>query len=73
MKNDFFEPMDMQKSRFEVYAAKPTEWIDDLVTYRIKFELMANKEMGVFLKLTSAFLNTNFWRPNKKNICESTD
>ncbi len=44
----------MQKSRFEVYAAKPTEWIDDLVTYRIKFELMANKEMGVFLKLTSA-------------------
>lgn len=38
----------------EVYAARPTEWAEDLVTYEGKFELMENKEMGVFFKMTDA-------------------
>lgn len=38
----------------EVYAVKPTEWVDDLVTYEGKFELIDNKELGVFFKMTGA-------------------
>jgi hypothetical protein len=50
----FFCPPGAPNEIVEVYASKPTEWIEDLVTYEGKFELMENKEMGVFFKMTNA-------------------
>lgn len=38
----------------EVYAEKPTEWVDDLITYEGRFELIDNKDLGVFFKITDA-------------------
>lgn len=50
----FFCPPGAPNEIIEVYTTKPTEWVEDLVTYEGKFELMENKEMGVFFKLTEA-------------------
>lgn len=50
----FFCPPGAPNEIIEVYADKPTEWIEDLVTYEGKFELMDNKEMGVFFKMSEA-------------------
>ncbi len=50
----FFCPPGAPNEIIEIYAAKPTEWIEDLITYEGKFELMENKEMGVFFKLSDA-------------------
>lgn len=50
----FFCPPGAPNEIIEVYASKPTEWIEDLVTYEGKFELMENKEMGVFFKISNA-------------------
>lgn len=38
----------------EVYADAPAEWGDELVTYEGHFELIDNKDLGVFFKLTAA-------------------
>lgn len=50
----FFCPPGGPNEIIEVYSEKPTEWLEDLVTYEGKFELTDNKEMGVFFKMTGA-------------------
>ncbi len=50
----FFCPPGAPNEIIEVYTTKPTEWIEDLVTYEGKFKLMENKEMGVFFKMSEA-------------------
>lgn len=50
----FFCPPGAPNEIIEVYSQKPTKWVEDLVTYEGKFELMNNGEMGVFFKLTNA-------------------
>lgn len=53
----FFCPPGAPNEIIEVFAAKPSEWSEDIVTYEGKFELMENKEMGVFFKLVAAIRN----------------
>lgn len=50
----FFCPPGAPNEIIEVYTAKPTEWIEDLVTYEGKFEFTENKEMGIFFKMNDA-------------------
>lgn len=50
----FFCPPGEPNEIIEVYSEKPTEWLEELVTYEGKFELIDNKEMGVFFKMTGA-------------------
>jgi hypothetical protein len=40
----------------EVFSEKPTEWLDNLVTYEGTFELIDNQDFGLFYKLGSAKL-----------------
>ena len=40
----------------EVFSDKPTEWLDDMVTYEGSFELIDNQDFGLFYKLGSAKL-----------------
>ena len=40
----------------EVFSEKPTEWLDDMVTYEGTFELIDNQDFGLFYKLGSAKL-----------------
>jgi len=50
----FFCPPGEPNEIIEVYAAKPTEWAEDLVTYEGKFELTKNEEAGIFFKMFNA-------------------
>lgn len=50
----FFCPPGEPNEIIEVYAAKPTEWVEDLVTYEGKFQLTRNKENGIFFRMLNA-------------------
>lgn len=50
----FYCPPGEPNEIIEVYTTKPIEWTGDLVTYEGQFELMENKEMGVFFQITNA-------------------
>lgn len=50
----FFCPPGAPNEIIEVYATRPVEWTEELVTYEGRFELIDNREMGVFFKLTGA-------------------
>jgi hypothetical protein len=50
----FFCPPGEPNEIIEVYATKPTEWAEDLVTYEGKFELTRNKQTGIFFRMLNA-------------------
>lgn len=50
----FFCPPGAPNEIIEVYSDKETEWAEDLITYQGTFELIDNKEMGVFFKMSNA-------------------
>lgn len=50
----FFCPPGEPNELIEVFSQKPTEWLEDLATYEGKFELVDDKEKGIFFKMTHA-------------------
>lgn len=52
----FFCPPGEPNEIIEVFAEKPTEWVDNLVTYHGQMNLIQGKEMGIFFQLKKAEL-----------------
>lgn len=50
----FFCPPGEPNEIIEVFAQKPTEWADNLVTYQGQMNLIQGKEMGIFFQLKNA-------------------
>ncbi len=50
----YFCPPGEPNEIIEVFAATPTEWRDELMTYRGTFALTHNKEAGIFFQMTAA-------------------